>query len=263
MIRTACSSETVWQVRSPSVASSPSSPLKFPTLGSMALHRVEKRLERLVEGAFARVFRTELRPVELGRRVTREMDVHVTIGVRGERVAPNHIQVLLNPDDYARFQSFSDALVFDLADAVEEHAKDEGYLLKGPSVVELIVDGKQHIGQFDVKTAIAVSPDVVRPSGWLHLQDGTLVAVTEGDPVSIGRMPDCDVTVADSNVSRHHAEVRLLDGHARIVDLGSMNGTKLNGRGVPSDEFGSTLEDGDQIQVGPALIIFSRTRSRV
>ena len=227
----------------------------------MALHRVEKRLERLVEGAFARVFKTELRPVELGRRVTREMDVHVTLGVRGERVAPNHIQVLLNADDYARFQSFSDVLVYDLADAVEEHAKDEGYLLKGPGVVELVVDRKQHTGQFDVKTAIAVSPNVDRPAGWLHLQDGSLVAVTEGNPVSIGRMPDCDVTVADSNVSRHHAEIRLRDGHARIVDLGSMNGTKLNGRGVPSDEFGATLEDGDRIQVGPALIVFSRKRT--
>ena len=227
----------------------------------MALHRVEKRLERLVEGAFARVFRTELRPVELGRRVTREMDVHVTLGVRGERVAPNHIQVLLNAEDYERFQSFSDALVYDLADAVEEHAKDEGYLLKGPGVVELVVDKKQHVGQFDVKTAIAVSPNVARPSAWLHLQDGTLVAVTDGDPVTIGRMPDCDVTVPDSNVSRHHAEVRLFDGHARIVDLGSMNGTKVNGRGVPSDDYGVVLETGDRIQVGPAMIVYSTKRT--
>ncbi len=229
----------------------------------MALHRVEKRLERLVEGAFARVFKTELRPVELGRRVTREMDVHVTLGVRGERVSPNHIQVLLNADDYARFQSFSDALVYDLADAVEEHAKDEGYLLKGPAVVELVVDAKQHVGQFDVVTHIAVSPNVGRPSAWLHLQDGTVVAVTDGDPLTIGRMPDCDITVPDSNVSRHHAEIRLFDGHARVVDLGSMNGTKLNGRGVPSDEFGAVLEHGDRIQVGPAMIIYSKKRSGV
>ena len=227
----------------------------------MALHRVEKRLERLVEGAFARVFKTELRPVELGRRVTREMDVHVTLGVRGERVAPNHIQVLLNADDYARFQSFSDVLVYDLADAVEEHAKDEGYLLKGPSVVELVVDKKQHVGQFDVKTAIAIAPNVARPSAWLHLPDGTLVAVTDGDPLTIGRMPDCDVTIPDSNVSRNHAEVRLFDGHARIIDLGSMNGTKVNGRGVPSDDFGIALESGDRIQIGPALIIYSTKRT--
>jgi hypothetical protein len=227
----------------------------------MALHRVEKRLERLVEGAFARVFKTELRPVELGRRVAREMDVHVTLGVRGERVAPNHIKILLNAADYERFQSFSDALVFDLADAVEEHAKDEGYLLKGPSVVELVVDAKQHAGQFDVKTAIAIAPNIGRPSAWLHLQDGTLVAVTDGDPVTIGRMPDCDVTVPDSNVSRRHAEIRLFDGHARIVDLGSMNGTKLNGRGVPADDFGTVLESGDRIQIGPATITYATKRN--
>ncbi len=214
-----------------------------------------------MEGAFARVFRSELRPVELGRRLTREMDVHVTLGVRGEQVAPNHIQILLNADDYARFQSFSDALVYDLADAVEEHAKDEGYLLKGPGVVELVVDDKQHVGQFDIKTIIAVAPNVGRPSAWLHLPDGSLVAVSDGDPVTIGRMPDCDVTVPDSNVSRRHAEIRLFDGHARVVDLGSMNGTKLNGRGVPSDEFGAALQDGDRIQVGPSLITYSLRRT--
>ena len=112
----------------------------------MALHRVEKRLERLVEGAFARVFKTELRPVELGRRVTREMDVHVTLGVRGERVAPEPYP---GAAERRRLRPVPDlqrrALVYDLADAVEEHAKDEGYLLKGPGVVELVVDKKQRV----------------------------------------------------------------------------------------------------------------------
>jgi hypothetical protein len=228
----------------------------------MALHKVEKRLERLVEGTFARVFRSELRPVELGRRVTREMDVHVNLGVRGEKVAPNHMRVLLSAEDYARFHPFSETLVVDLADAVEEHANDQGYQLKGPGVVELVVDDKQHKGQFDVITAIAAAPTRGRPSGWLVLPDGSSVAVLDGDPVVIGRMPDCDVTLNDTNISRRHTEVRIIDGKASVVDLGSLNGTKLNGRGVPADAFGSPMEDGDQIHIGPIALTFTMKRPK-
>jgi hypothetical protein len=226
----------------------------------MALHSVEKRLERLVEGAFARVFKTQLRPVELGRRVAREMDVHVNLGVRGERVAPNHMRILLSPEDYERFLPFSEALVIDLADAVEAHAKEQNYQLKGPGVVELIVEEKRRPGNFDVKTAIAAAPNRGRPNAWLILPDGSSVAVIDGDPVVLGRMPDCDVVLNDTNVSRRHTEVRMIDGKASVVDLGSLNGTKVNGRGVPINQFGTPIDDGDIISVGPVKVTFSTKR---
>ena len=228
----------------------------------MGLQGIEKRLERLVEGAFARAFRTELRPIELGRRVVREIDAHLTLGVKGERVAPNHIRILLNSADYERFQPFAEALAAELADAVEEHVAEERYTVKGPSLVELIIDAKQREGQFDVKTAVAAAPRVPGPTAWLQLPDGKTVAVPENDPVSIGRMPDCDIVINDTNVSRIHAEVRVVDGRATLLDLKSLNGTRLNGRGVPPDTFGLPLNDGDEVQIGNTTLRFTAARRR-
>ena len=228
----------------------------------MGLQGIEKRLERLVEGAFARAFRTELRPIELGRRVVREIDAHLTLGVKGERIAPNHIRILLNSADYERFRPFAEALAAELADAIEEHVAEERYTVKGPSLVELIVDAKQREGQFDVKTAVAAAPRVPGPTAWLQLPDGKTVAVPENDPVSIGRMPDCDIVINDTNVSRIHAEVRVVDGRATLLDLKSLNGTRLNGRGVPPDTFGLPLNDGDEVQIGNTTLRFTATRRR-
>ena len=228
----------------------------------MGLQGIEKRLERLVEGAFARAFRTELRPIELGRRVVREVDAHLTLGVKGERIAPNHIRILLNSADYERFRPFAEALAAELADAIEEHVAEERYTVKGPSLVELIVDAKQREGQFDVKTAVAAAPRVPGPTAWLQLPDGKTVAVPENDPVSIGRMPDCDIVINDTNVSRIHAEVRVVDGRATLLDLKSLNGTRLNGRGVPPDTFGLPLNDGDEVQIGNTTLRFTATRRR-
>ena len=228
----------------------------------MGLQGIEKRLERLVEGAFARAFRTDLRPIELGRRVVREIDAHLTLGVKGERVAPNHIRIRLNAADYERFRPFAEALAAELADAVEEHVAEERYTVKGPPLVELVVDAKQREGQFDVKTSVAAAPRVPGPAAWLQLPDGKTIPVPEDDPVSIGRMPDCDIVINDSNVSRIHAEVRVVDGRATLLDLKSLNGTRLNGRGVPPDTFGLPLNDGDEVQIGNTTLRFTATRRR-
>ena len=97
----------------------------------MGLQRFERRLERLVEGAFTKAFRSGLQPVEIGRRLVREMDAGRTLGVRG-RVAPNRFSVWLSPDDSERFSGFADALQRELQDAVREHARDENYHFIGP-----------------------------------------------------------------------------------------------------------------------------------
>ncbi len=226
----------------------------------MALHGIEKRLEQLVEGAFARAFRSELRPVELGRRMIREIDAHITLGIRGERVATNHVTFTLNQADYDRFAPFADALATELAEAIEEHARDEKLALKGPAMVDLLVSPRQRPGQFKVATLIKVAPKAAVAKGWLDVPGGVAVAVVEHDPVTIGRLPECDIVVSDSNTSRRHAEVRCNDGTVCVVDLGSMNGTKLNGRGVPADEYGVALSDGDLIAVGPTTIRYSTSR---
>jgi Protein of unknown function (DUF3662)/FHA domain len=226
----------------------------------MALQGIEKRLERLVEGAFARAFRSELRPVELGRKIIREVDANLTIGVKGERVAPNHFRVQLAEADLQRFVPFSETLVKELADAVEEHCAHERYQLKGPTTVDLISNPSQRAGQFSVTTAIAVAPRNARASAWVQTPDGTKHAILDGDPLSIGRVPDCDIVINNTNVSRRHAEIRLIDGKVSIVDLQSLNGTRVNGRGIPPDAFGTPLHDGDLIQIGDMVIRFVVTR---
>ena len=105
----------------------------------MGLQQFERRLERLVEGTFAKAFRSGLQPVELGRRLSREMDLQRTVGVHG-LIAPNQFKVAVSPDDAERFSSFSEALVRELSEAVREHARDEGYHFVGPVVVQLEPD---------------------------------------------------------------------------------------------------------------------------
>ena len=100
-------------------------------MGTMGLQQFEERLERLVEGTLAKPFRSNLQPVEIGRRLTREMDLHRRVGVRG-LIAPNAFAVTLAPADVERFSNFIDALSRELADAAREHARIEGYSFVGP-----------------------------------------------------------------------------------------------------------------------------------
>src|SRR5579862_4252007 len=113
----------------------------------MGLRQFEQRLERLVEGVFAKTFRSGLEPLEIARRLTREMDLHRTLGVNG-MMAPNHFEVALSPDDYSHFESFAQALNRQLAEGVREHARDEGYGFVGPVHVELQPDDALSPGVF-------------------------------------------------------------------------------------------------------------------
>ena len=219
----------------------------------MGMTGFERRLERLVEGAFARAFRSQLRPVELGRRVVREMDARLQLGVRGERVAPNHLIVSLSDADHERMSALGETLVADLEDAVNELANSENYVLKGPATIELRVDPRHRVGQFGIEATVKPGLRPERAKAWLVLHDGRRVALREGEPVTIGRLPECDIPVLDPNVSRRHAEVRLERDIAVVVDLESLNGTKVNGRGV-SKPHGRELAEGDEIQIGATTI---------
>lgn len=215
----------------------------------MGLQQFERRLERLVEGVFAKAFRSGLQPVELGRRLTREMDARRAVGVRGV-IAPNAFTFALAPADLERFQSFSDAMVRELADAAREHARTEGYVFVGPVEVTLEADESVTAGTFLVAGEVREAPGggVV---GSLVLPDGARVAITD-EAVAIGRLSDCDVPVTDESVSRRHAEVRRQGNDIVVVDLGSTNGTKVNGVGVRQRR----LTDGDEIIVGSTRLRF-------
>ena len=216
---------------------------------AMGLTDFERRLERLVEGVFAKAFRSGLQPVELLRRLTREMDVRRTQGVRGT-IAPNWFQFAVSPQDYERFESLMGTVTRDLADAAREHAKQEGYKFVGPVHVEIEQDASVGTGTFLMAADVRESPGGAAV-GTVVLPDGKRVSVGE-DAVSIGRMPECDIVLADHNVSRRHAEVRRQDGGFVVVDLGSTNGTKVNGAGVRERR----LNDGDEITVGASTLRF-------
>lgn len=209
----------------------------------MALQEFERRLERLVEGVFAKAFRRGVTPIEVGRRITREMDVQRTVGVRG-LIAPNKFTVALSEADHEQLASMANHLKGDLAGLAREHAKQEGYSLVGPVEVELTIDEKIGRGEFLVASEMAESEDG-GPAGAVVLSDGSRVRIGP-EPISIGRYPDNDVVLPEDEVSRHHAEVRRLDGGFHVVDLNSLNGTKVNGSGVTDRR----LEDGDVIQIG-------------
>jgi hypothetical protein len=213
----------------------------------MGLQQFERRLERLVEGVFAKAFRGGLQPVELGRRLTREMDSQRTVGVRG-MLAPNAFTIAMAEADRRRFESFEDALVRELAEAAREHARAEGYHFLGPVTVELETDPALTSGMFLLSGAVQEGEG---PVGSLVLPDGNRVPVGE-DPVTVGRLPECDVVLGDTKVSRRHAEVRRDGTDVILVDLGSTNGTKVNGAGVRERR----LADGDEITVGTTVLRF-------
>jgi hypothetical protein len=214
----------------------------------MGLKQFEQRLERLVEGVFAKTFRSGLEPVELGRRLSREMDMERVVGVNG-LVAPNHFTVSLSPDDCRRFDTVAEALTRELAEAVREHARDEGYGFLGQVTVALETDPALGPGQCAVAAEIKADPD--GRVGTLVTGDGRRIPVADR-PVVIGRLSSCDIPLGDPQVSRRHAEVRRDPEGFTVFDLGSTNGTVVNGSPVRERR----LADGDELRIGSATIRF-------
>ena len=217
----------------------------------MGLQRFERRLERLVEGGFGKAFRSGLQPVEIGRRLVREMDIGRTLGVRGT-VTPNDFTIRVAEADLERFDGFRESLVDELGDTAREHARESKYHFVGPVSVAFAVDPNARIGDLVVDAAIVAGP-AGAPAA-LVLVDGRRVQLGE-DAVRIGRLPDCAVPLSDSQASRHHAEVRPTDHGFAIVDLDSLNGTSVNGVVVHE----KVLEDGDVITIGETEIRYEES----
>src|SRR3954469_18348069 len=116
----------------------------------MGIKGFERSLEKMVEGAFARVFRSGLRPIELGRRLARDMDDNRSVDVRGRTIVPNAFTITLSPDDLERFAEIGDSLTRELCDAAREHAHDEAYAFPGPVSVDLVAGETTHTGSFTI-----------------------------------------------------------------------------------------------------------------
>ncbi|MDQ6615627.1 MAG: DUF3662 and FHA domain-containing protein [Actinomycetota bacterium] len=210
----------------------------------MGLQQFERRLERLVEGAFAKAFRSGLQPVEIGRRLTREMDLQRTVAPRGT-LTPNTFTVAVGPADRARFEPIEAELVSELVSVARDYARAENYVFLGAVTVDLTTDPDLSPGMLLVSGEMRSVDD---GAAQLVLPDGSRHGLGAA-PVTIGRLPECEIVLADANASRRHVEIRpATDGRGGyvVVDLGSTNGTKVNGVGIRTHR----LQPGDEITIG-------------
>jgi hypothetical protein len=220
------------------------------------LRDFERRLGGLVEGFFATTFRSGLQPVELAKRMMREMDATKTVGVR-EVWAPNRYLFTLSETDGQRFEQAEQALVTELRQVVREAAAERGWGLVGPPEVEFQVDADLGKGRFDCEASFVEGEEELAPQpavgerGTLVLADGRSVPLTQPE-ATIGRLPECDVVVDDAGASRQHARIRRTEGGFVLVDLGSTNGTLVND--APIQEH--VLEHGDRITIGETVLEF-------
>jgi len=224
------------------------------------LRNFERRLGGLVEGLFSKTFRSGVQPVEIAKRVVRAMDDGKQVAI-SEVWAPNRFEISLSTDDAPRFQQIEVALVGELKQVVLETAAERGWGLVGPPEVELFVGENMGKGDLDVEASLVEGEEKVVPTPAPHPERAELVVHEAGatrsvpvdkELITIGRLPDCDVVLDDKGASRRHAQIRSQDGTATLTDLGSTNGTQLNGERVGS----RALTDGDRITIGTTVIEF-------
>ncbi|WP_156761517.1 FhaA domain-containing protein [Microbacterium karelineae] len=212
------------------------------------LDSFEKGLERAVNGAFAKTFRSGIQPVEIASALRREMDTKAAIVSRERILAPNSFEVRLSPADAERMQALGRSLDDELRDIVQAHVSAQGYSLSGPLSIELRAAEGVSTGTIDVLSSSAEG----RVSWKAVLDiDGRRHQITRARTV-IGRGSDSDITIADSGTSRRHVEI-LWDGERGMVrDLGSTNGSRLDGQKVKQ----AGLADGQTITIGRTNIVF-------
>lgn len=219
----------------------------------MGARGFERRLENLVEGVFGRVFKSTVRPVEIGRRLVRELDATRSVDVRGKTVVANAITVFLSEADYDQIADISETLCSELTEAARDHARDEGYAFVGHVNTQIVIDPELRTGAFAIDARLKEGAGGTGP-GTLVFESGERLAL--GDRiVTVGRMPGSTIELADPNVSRNHAEVRAANGGYVVVDLKSTNGTRVNGMRIATHD----LVDGDKISFGSTVVRFEES----
>ncbi|GAB1819685.1 FhaA domain-containing protein [Herbidospora sp. RD11066] len=243
------------------------------------LQRFERRLEGLVEGAFARAFKSDLQPVEVASAVQREMDDRAAIVAQGRTLVPNDFVVELSTTDNERLEVYADSISHELANLAREYAKEQGYSFVGPVRVRFETAEDLAVGLFRIRSGVirgaTVEQDEIRqpvsdvPAARKSSAFGgrpRLLVSTQDDPQGqrsyelttpvtlLGRGTDCDLRLVDPGVSRHHAELRVEGQQVVLVDLGSTNGTFVNGQPVRRIE----MQDGTRVTLGRTTLVFKR-----
>lgn len=249
------------------------------------LRSLESKIAGLVEGTFSRAFRSEVRPVEIARKLAREMEEHRSHSVSRVYV-PNEYAVYLSPQDRERFAGFERELRDELAGYLLEHARRERFALMSKPSIEFRTDERLRLGEFGIQARLVEPSEDPRAAGAevaqgdvghtmiysaaerlqepleerarqraaraLLVMDGKRLVVGASG-ATIGRSRSCDVVLEDANVSRRHAEVRPRGGGWLVADLGSTNGVSVNGTRV---EQAHALKPGDRIELGTTTLTF-------
>jgi hypothetical protein len=245
------------------------------------LRSLESKIADLVEGTFSRAFRSEVRPVEIARKLAREMEEHKSFSLSRTYV-PNEYRVFLSPRDRQRFAGYETSLTDELAGYLLEHARREQLTLMARPVIEFETDARLGLGEFGIQAGAVQpvpeeQPAAAEPSGrtmvyssagrlaepleerarsrqqtaLLLLEGRRLVVGPAG--VSVGRSRECDIVLKDPNVSRKHVEIRPRGGSWVVGDLGSTNGSRINGRPIRGSEV---VKPGDEIELGSTRLTF-------
>lgn len=216
---------------------------------------MEGQIEEFVEGLMARAFGSGLQPVEIGRRLRRVALRDRRVNVKGVATVANRFVIELSPEDHDRIAAQGSSIIRDLVDEVRTVIGREQLTFAGPVSVELVEDPDRRRGTFSIERSFDDGP-VVQPAG-LRLADGRVVDLGPAG-LRIGRHPDNDIVIDESNVSRYHAQVLPEDDHWLVVDKDSTNGTRVNSQPVgPPGEPQMPLSDGDIIIIGPASFTFN------
>jgi hypothetical protein len=252
------------------------------------LQDFEKRLEGAVEGFFARAFRSGLQPIELAKAVQRYAEDHQHV-TSGGVVVPNVYRVQVSEKDHERLSTFGASLPRELGEVVVSTAADRGWSLRGPVKIRVESSEDVRVGRYQLQGRVEAVGDVPARSSppasgpapdrspvperprderprstapWssvrcrapsMQLQvvsgDATTSAPVTGSRFVVGRLPSCGLTLEDTTVSREHAALVRRGDTWWVVDLGSTNGTKVNGRRAAEQpvSIGDRLELGDVV----------------
>ena len=216
----------------------------------MVLRNFERRLEHLVEGTFARVFKSGLNPIEIGRRIVREIDANQSVGLDGAVAVPNHYWVYVSTADYTRFAEVETPLTNELIEASRTHIADENYRVLGPVSVVLVEAPEYPEGTLQVQAQWREGVTTATTAE-LVMETGERFVIGDG-PFSVGRLPGCSLILSDENVSRNHATIERNANGWLLTDTGSTNGTTVNG--APASQV--QLKSGDQIVFGATPATF-------
>ncbi|HMO56797.1 MAG TPA: DUF3662 and FHA domain-containing protein [Roseiflexaceae bacterium] len=234
-----------------------------------ALDRFESFMEQIVEGSVARLFRSPVQPAEIAKRLERAMESQQTVGVR-RVIVPNAYRVFLNPQDMAVFSQMRREIEHEMATYLADLAQERGFSMLEHPHVELVVDatvpqrsiqviaettaGKREATSDQTQVFQAGPADVtaIRARLLLTLRGINHTIPLESTLLTIGRGLNNDIILEDERVSRHHAQLRYRARRFWIADVGSTNGTFVNGEQIAEQ----VLRDNDTISLGGLEVIF-------